>query len=96
MAAIRFFLVWSRGAAFHRSRWAPIEPALAVVNADFDPICRLTESGPAPRHAGGALFAMRRSDRKAARIGQRSADAAGKGNGNTPEQQTLSAQDALI
>jgi len=96
VAAIRFFLVWSRGAAFHRSRWAPIEPALAVVNADFDPICRLTESGPAPRHAGDALFAMRRSDRKAARIGQRSADAAGKGNGNTPEQQTLSAQDALI
>ena len=36
--------VWSRGATFHRSRWAPIEPALAQVNADFDPICRLTES----------------------------------------------------
>jgi hypothetical protein len=41
---VRFFLVWSRGAAFHRTRWAPIEPALAQVNADFDPICRLTES----------------------------------------------------
>ena len=36
--------VWSRGATFHRSRWAPIEPALAQVNADFDPICRLTQS----------------------------------------------------
>ena len=36
--------VWSRGATFHRSRWAPIEPALAEVNPDFDPICRLTES----------------------------------------------------
>jgi hypothetical protein len=36
-----------------------------------------------------------RFDRKAARIGQRSANAAGKGNGSNPEQQTLLAQDAL-
>ena len=36
--------VWSRGTTFHRSRWAPIEPALAEVNPDLDPICRLTRS----------------------------------------------------
>ncbi len=36
--------VWSRGATFHRSRWAPIEPALARVNPDLDPICRLTRA----------------------------------------------------
>ncbi|MFM9102617.1 MAG: glycoside hydrolase family 10 protein, partial [Cyanobium sp.] len=31
--------VWSRGATFHRSRWAPMEPALAQLNPDLDPIC---------------------------------------------------------
>lgn len=36
--------VWSRGTTFHRSRWAPIEPALARVNPDLDPICRLTRA----------------------------------------------------
>jgi uncharacterized lipoprotein YddW (UPF0748 family) len=36
--------VWSRGATFHRSRWAPLEPALAKVNPDLDPICRLTQA----------------------------------------------------
>ena len=36
--------VWSRGTTFHRSRWAPIEPALAQVNPDLDPICRLTKA----------------------------------------------------
>ena len=34
--------VWSRGATFHRSRWAPLEPALAQANATLDPICRIT------------------------------------------------------
>ncbi len=34
--------VWSRGATFHRSRYAPIEPALAQVDPDLDPICKLT------------------------------------------------------
>lgn len=36
--------VWSRGTTFHRSRWAPIEPALARVNPDLDPICHLTRA----------------------------------------------------
>jgi uncharacterized lipoprotein YddW (UPF0748 family) len=36
--------VWSRGTTFHRSRWAPLEPALAKVNPDLDPICRLTRA----------------------------------------------------
>ena len=36
--------VWSRGATFHRSRYAPLEPALAAASADLDPICRLTRS----------------------------------------------------
>ena len=36
--------VWSRGTTFHNSRYAPIEPALAQVNAGLDPICRLTRS----------------------------------------------------
>ncbi|MEY3750457.1 MAG: hypothetical protein RLZZ186_876 [Cyanobacteriota bacterium] len=34
--------VWSRGTTFHRSRWAPIEPALAQAGARHDPICRIT------------------------------------------------------
>ncbi len=36
--------VWSRGATFHRSRYAPLEPALASANPGLDPICRLTRS----------------------------------------------------
>ncbi|MBM5816072.1 MAG: hypothetical protein FJ083_05645 [Cyanobacteria bacterium K_Offshore_surface_m2_239] len=39
--------VWSRGATFHKSRWAPIEPALARVDAELDPICRLTREAQA-------------------------------------------------
>jgi len=35
--------VWSRGATFHRSRWAPLEPALAEAGVSHDPICRMTE-----------------------------------------------------
>jgi uncharacterized lipoprotein YddW (UPF0748 family) len=35
--------VWSRGSTFHRSRWAPIEPALAQTGGNHDPICRLSE-----------------------------------------------------
>lgn len=34
--------VWSRGTTFHRSRWAPIEPALLQSRAGHDPICHLT------------------------------------------------------
>ncbi|MFO7630663.1 MAG: family 10 glycosylhydrolase [Prochlorococcaceae cyanobacterium] len=34
--------VWSRGTTFHRSRHAPIEPALEQAGAAIDPICRLT------------------------------------------------------
>ncbi|MEY4297273.1 MAG: hypothetical protein RLZZ423_452 [Cyanobacteriota bacterium] len=41
--------VWSRGTTFHRSRWAPIEPALAEAQAGgrskHDPICQMTEQG---------------------------------------------------
>jgi uncharacterized lipoprotein YddW (UPF0748 family) len=36
--------VWSRGTTFHHSQWAPLEPALAKVNPNLDPICRLTEA----------------------------------------------------
>jgi uncharacterized lipoprotein YddW (UPF0748 family) len=36
--------VWSRGTTFHRSRYAPIEPPLAKVDPNLDPICRLTEA----------------------------------------------------
>ena len=36
--------VWSRGATFHRSRWAPMEPQLASQSPDLDPICRITAS----------------------------------------------------
>ncbi|MEB3307545.1 MAG: family 10 glycosylhydrolase, partial [Cyanobacteriota bacterium] len=34
--------VWSRGTTFHRSRFAPMEPALERRNPNLDPICRLT------------------------------------------------------
>jgi len=34
--------VWSRGSTFHRSRWAPIEPALLQSQAQHDPICLIT------------------------------------------------------
>jgi uncharacterized lipoprotein YddW (UPF0748 family) len=40
--------VWSRGATFHRSRWAPIEPVLAERNPDLDPICSFSRE--ARRH----------------------------------------------
>jgi len=41
--------VWSRGTTFHTSRYAPIEPALAQVNAGLDPICRLTRAAQSQR-----------------------------------------------
>ena len=36
--------VWSRGATFHHSRWAPMEPKLQRDAPDLDPICQLTSS----------------------------------------------------
>lgn len=36
--------VWSRGYTFHRSRFAPIEPALLKAGGNLDPICRLTHA----------------------------------------------------
>ena len=36
--------VWSRGTTFHRSRWAPMEPALLQSAPKLDPICRFTEA----------------------------------------------------
>jgi uncharacterized lipoprotein YddW (UPF0748 family) len=36
--------VWSRGATFHRSRHAPLEPALEKANPNLDPICRFTKA----------------------------------------------------
>ena len=36
--------VWSRGTTFHRSRWAPMEPALEKANPKLDPICRMTKA----------------------------------------------------
>jgi len=40
--------VWSRGTTFHRSRFAPMEPALAQANPNLDPICRFAAA--AHRH----------------------------------------------
>ena len=34
--------VWSRGTTFHRSSWAPMEPALVQSGASHDPICLMT------------------------------------------------------
>jgi uncharacterized lipoprotein YddW (UPF0748 family) len=31
--------VWSRGTTFHKSQFAPVEPALAEAGVDIDPIC---------------------------------------------------------
>jgi uncharacterized lipoprotein YddW (UPF0748 family) len=36
--------VWSRGATFHRSQWAPVEPALLQSGARHDPICVMTSA----------------------------------------------------
>ena len=36
--------VWSRGATFHRSNWAPMEPALLQSGASHDPICLMTSA----------------------------------------------------
>ena len=36
--------VWSRGATFHRSRWAPMEPTLQRSQPGLDPVCRLTRA----------------------------------------------------
>ena len=37
--------VWSRGTTFHRSRFAPTEPALAKAGVRLDPICTLAAEG---------------------------------------------------
>lgn len=36
--------VWSRGTTFHRSGYAPMEPALAQVDPNLDPICRFADA----------------------------------------------------
>ncbi|MBM5790417.1 MAG: hypothetical protein FJ053_01425 [Cyanobacteria bacterium M_surface_10_m1_298] len=36
--------VWSRGTTFHRSSWAPMEPALVQSGASHDPICLMTSA----------------------------------------------------
>ena len=36
--------VWSRGTTFHRSTWAPMEPALVQSGANHDPICLMTSA----------------------------------------------------
>lgn len=35
--------VWSRGTTFHRSRYAPVEPALKKAGTQLDPICTLSQ-----------------------------------------------------
>ena len=35
--------VWSRGTTFHRSRFAPVEPALQQAGLELDPICTLSK-----------------------------------------------------
>ena len=35
--------VWSRGTTFHRSRFAPVEPALRKAGIQLDPICTLSQ-----------------------------------------------------
>ena len=37
--------VWSRGATFHRSRFAPTEPSLVKAGVGLDPICTLAAEG---------------------------------------------------
>ncbi len=48
LAAARFNTlypnVWSRGTTFHRSRFAPTEPALLKAAPGLDPICQITRS----------------------------------------------------
>jgi len=39
--------VWSRGTTFHRSRFAPVEPALQKAGLTIDPICSLTREAHA-------------------------------------------------
>ena len=47
--------VWSRGTTFHRSRFAPIEPALNKARSQPGSDLPPHESGPSPRHAGDPL-----------------------------------------
>ena len=35
--------VWSRGTTFHRSQFAPVEPALIKAGIELDPICTLAK-----------------------------------------------------
>ena len=37
--------VWSRGTTFHRSRFAPVEPALSKAGLNLDPICTISKEG---------------------------------------------------
>lgn len=37
--------VWSRGTTFHRSRFAPVEPALRKAGLNLDPICTISKEG---------------------------------------------------
>jgi uncharacterized lipoprotein YddW (UPF0748 family) len=37
--------VWSRGTTFHTSDFAPVEPPLASVGVELDPICTIAEEG---------------------------------------------------
>ena len=37
--------VWSRGTTFHRSAYAPVEPALVAAGTERDPICTLVKEG---------------------------------------------------
>ncbi|QNI67915.1 hypothetical protein SynBMKMC1_01844 [Synechococcus sp. BMK-MC-1] len=37
--------VWSRGTTFHRSRYAPVEPALRKAGLNLDPICTISKEG---------------------------------------------------
>ena len=37
--------VWSRGATFHQSAYAPVEPSLRKAGVAIDPICTLVEEG---------------------------------------------------
>ncbi|QNJ20540.1 hypothetical protein SynA1825c_02245 [Synechococcus sp. A18-25c] len=45
--------VWSRGTTFHRSQFAPVEPALIKAGIELDPICTLAKEA---RHRGMTII----------------------------------------
>ena len=51
--------VWSRGTTFHRSQFAPVEPALIKAGIELDPICTLAKEARQRRHENHPLVRIR-------------------------------------